>query len=237
MDVIAIEVGGRTRSNVTVAEPSGRVTKFNEPGPALTSAELDATAAAMLSASGSADWVVLSGSLPPDVPPDHYADLAARCLAAGVRVAVDTSGSALRHAAAVGPSLVTPNRDELAEVTGLQLTTLGDVVIAALVLQAYGADVVLTSLGADGALLLEGELTAYATCPVETVRSAVGAGDALLAGFLAAGGTGPDALRHAVAWGAAAVALPGSQMPSPEDVRLDLATVTTDPDESILLSA
>ena len=236
VDVIAIDVGGRTRSNVTVAEPSGRVTKFNEPGPALTVAELHAAAEAVLAAAGAADWVVLSGSLPPDVPDDHYANLTRRCLAAGVNVAVDTSGSALRHAASVGPTLVTPNRDELAEVTDLRIATIGDVVVASLVLQAYGAASVLTSLGGDGALLLEGDRVSYATCPAETVRSTVGAGDALLAGFLAAGGIGPEALRNAVAWGAASVALPGSQMPRPDDVRLDLATVTTEPDESLRLS-
>ncbi|NUT99024.1 MAG: 1-phosphofructokinase, partial [Saccharothrix sp.] len=59
-------------------------------------------------------------------------------------------------------------------------------------------------------------------------RSSVGAGDALLAGFLSAGGHGPSALAAGVAWGAAAVSLPGSTMPGPEDVRAHRVVVHPD---------
>lgn len=236
VDVVAVAVHGRTRSNVTVAEPDGRVTKFNEDGPALSVDELGSVAEALLVAATDADWVVLSGSLPATVPDDHYAALVGRMVRAGSRVAVDTSGAALMHAATAGPTVVKPNRDELAEVTGLVLETLGDVVSAATVLQGYGATSVLVSLGADGAVLVEPHAVSWATCPLTAVRSAVGAGDALLAGFLAAGGAGPEALRAGDAWGAAAAALPGSQMPRPHDVRLHLATVTTAPDHAFRLS-
>jgi 1-phosphofructokinase len=90
-----------------------------------------------------------------------------------------------------------------------------------------GAGAVLASLGADGQLLVEESGTWFGSARVETVRSNVGAGDASLAGFLTAGGTGPTALAAAVAHGAAAVQLPGSVMPTPADLAPAAVTVTS----------
>jgi 1-phosphofructokinase len=94
---------------------------------------------------------------------------------------------------------------------------------------------VLASLGADGAVLVEAGRATYGHARVERPRSAVGAGDAMLAGFLAAGGSGPEALAEALAWGAAAASLPGSRMPTPDD--LDHAAVSLadriDPDRPL----
>ena len=84
-----------------------------------------------------------------------------------------------------------------------------------------GAATVLASLGADGALLIDGDEAHHAEAHVATPRSAVGAGDATLAGFLAGGGRGRDALVTAIAWGAAATSLPGSRMPTPQDLNTD----------------
>jgi 1-phosphofructokinase len=67
------------------------------------------------------------------------------------------------------------------------------------------------------------------------VRSTVGAGDATLAGFLAAGGAGPDALRQAVAYGAAACRLPGSAMPGPHEIDLHDVRVVSHPDVTLAL--
>lgn len=93
-------------------------------------------------------------------------------------------------------------------------------------LRALGAGAVLASLGADGQLLVSAEGTYYGTAAVTAVRSNVGAGDASLAGFLIAGGTGPEALASALAHGAAAVQLPGSAMPTPSDLRPDKVRIT-----------
>jgi 1-phosphofructokinase len=96
---------------------------------------------------------------------------------------------------------------------------LGDVVEAAQQMMSWGAGAVLASLGADGAVLVDSDGVIAGDSPVSVPRSSVGAGDALLAGFLAGGARGPDALREALAWGAAAVGLPGSRMPGPADLR------------------
>jgi 1-phosphofructokinase len=222
LDMVTVPVAGTTRSNVTLAEPDGTTTKINEPGGALSAAELDTIADAVLDAAHSgdqgADWVVASGSLPPEVPADVYARLCRRFAGAGIHVAVDTSGPALSCALGAAPALVKPNLEELAAATGVPLRTLGDVVEAAGKLRAAGARTVLASLGADGAVLVEEGGVWYGRAPVTEPRSSVGAGDAMLAGFLAGGGHGPDGLARALAWGAAAVRLPGSRMPGPADI-------------------
>ncbi|MFF0122726.1 1-phosphofructokinase [Micromonospora arida] len=218
VEVLAVSISGRTRSNITLAEPDGTVTKINEPGPAMCSAEFHEVIDRVLARASGADWVVLCGSVPPGLPADAYAQLCRKLRAAGVRVAVDTSGPALREAALAGATVLKPNRDELAEVVGTPLKDLGDVVDAAQCLRAWGAGTVVASLGADGAVLVDAEGVRTGTCPVARPRSAVGAGDALLAGFLAAGAQGAAALAEGLAWGAAAVSLPGSRMPGPADL-------------------
>ncbi|MGW2625371.1 1-phosphofructokinase [Micromonospora taraxaci] len=225
VEVLAVPIAGRTRSNITLAEPDGTVTKINEPGPAMCRAEFDEVIDRVLVQAGGADWVVLCGSVPPGLPADAYAQLCRKLRAAGVRVAVDTSGPALREAALAGATLLKPNRDELAEVVGTPLKDLDDVVDAAQRLRAWGAGTVVASLGADGAVLVDAEGVRTGTCPVARPRSTVGAGDALLAGFLAAGAQGAAALAEGLAWGAAAVSLPGSRMPGPADLRRHDVTI------------
>ncbi|MFG2074157.1 1-phosphofructokinase [Nonomuraea maritima] len=236
LDMVTVPVRGRTRSNVTLAEPDGTITKINEPGTALSPGELDTIAETVLSAAHEADWVVASGSLPPEVPQDVYALLCRRFAEAGIHMAVDSSGPALECALGAAPALVKPNLEELSAATGLAIRCLGDVADAAGALRKAGARAVLASLGADGAVLLEEDGIWYGEAPVTEPRSSVGAGDAMLAGFLAAGGRGPLALRRGLAWGAAAVRLPGSRMPGPADIDEGRVTVGP-PDLSRPLSA
>jgi 1-phosphofructokinase len=167
--------------------------------------------------------VAVCGSLPPGVKQDFYARLIVRLRQRGALVALDTSGAWLELGLPAGPDLVKPNRDELSAVTGRPLCTLGDVIEAAKLVQDKGAGQVLVSLGADGAVLVTGAGAIHGEAPVSAPRSAVGAGDALLAGFLASGGQksgrpGVEGLRRALCWGAAATALPGSRMPAPDDL-------------------
>ncbi|MGW2484761.1 1-phosphofructokinase [Streptomyces sp. NPDC001571] len=224
IEVAPVPVAGHTRSNISVAEPDGTLTKINAPGPELSAAESELLLDTVREHSGRADWIACCGSLPRGLAPQWYADLVARAHAAGAKVAVDTSGPSLIAALRERPDVVKPNAEELAQAVGRPLATIGDAVKAAEEVRELGAGAVLASLGADGQLLVTAAGTYFASAPVATVRSNVGAGDASLAGFLAAGGEGPGALAAAVAHGAAAVQLPGSVMPTPGD--LDPASVT-----------
>jgi 1-phosphofructokinase len=198
----AVPVAGATRSNLTLSEPDGTVTKINESGASLTAAEIDLLADTVMGLVGPHDWAVLSGSVPPGVDHGVYAHLTARFVASGIAVAVDTSGPALVQAVKARPTLVKPNREELAEAVGREVHSLADAVEAALVLREAGAGTVLAS--------------------------AVGAGDCLLAGFLAGGAGGADALATGLCWAGAAVGLPGSRVPTPVDIAQRRAHLTND---------
>ncbi|MFG2877621.1 1-phosphofructokinase [Streptomyces sp. NPDC048337] len=230
VDVTAVSIAGQTRSNVSLAEPDGTLTKINAPGPELTPEESALLLDTVRTCSGDAAWIACCGSLPRGLAPAWYADLVARAHAAGARVALDTSGPALLAALPAHPDVIKPNARELAEAVGRPLSTLGDVVKAAEELRSLGAGAVLASLGVDGQLLVSAEGTHYGTAPVPParVRSNVGAGDATLAGFLIAGGTGPTALASALTHGAAAVQLPGSAMPTPSDLHPTEVHLTED---------
>ncbi|MCX4778964.1 1-phosphofructokinase [Streptomyces sp. NBC_01264] len=228
VDVTAVSIAGQTRSNISLAEPDGTLTKINAVGPTLTAEESALLLETVRTCSGGAAWIACCGSLPRGLAPEWYADIVTRAHAAGARIALDTSGPALLAALPARPDVIKPNASELAAAVGRPLATLGDVLKAAEELRSLGAGAVLASLGADGQLLVSEEGTYYGTAAVSSVRSNVGAGDASLAGFLIAGGTGPAALAAALAHGAAAVQLPGSAMPAPCDLRPDAVHITQD---------
>lgn len=233
IDVVPVPISGSIRVNVAIVEPDGTTSKINEQGPSITPAEADALRLATLESSAGAEWVVCCGSLPPGIGDDFFAAIVKRCRADGTLVAVDSSGEPMARALAVGPDLVKPNRVELAEAVGRDLPTVGAVVTAALGVVASGVRTVLVSLGRDGALLIEDDRTVHASASAVSPVSTVGAGDALLAGYLHAVCAGADAataLATAVAFGAAAVGLPGSQMPSPDDVAAIRVTLDESPD-------
>ncbi|MFG2603920.1 1-phosphofructokinase [Streptomyces sp. NPDC048514] len=228
IEVAPVGISGATRSNIALAESDGVLTKINAPGPELSASEQELLLDTVREQSRDADWIACCGSLPRGLSPSWYADVVTRAHAGGARIALDTSGQALVEALRARPDVVKPNAEELAQAVGRPLTTVGDALKAAEELRGLGARAVLASLGADGQLLVEDTGAWFGSARVDAVRSNVGAGDASLAGFLIAGGSGPEALASAVAHGAAAVQLPGSVMPAPADLRPAAVTVTAD---------
>lgn len=231
-----VPVEGTLRMNVAVVEPDGTTTKLNEPGPTLSAAEVDQLLEVTLArardaaAVGESSWVVGSGSLPPGAPDTLYAGLVTRAREAGLRVAIDSSGAPFGPAVSARPHLIKPNHEELAELVGRELTTLGQVRDAAYGLVENGIETVVVSLGGDGALWVDPDTVLHARASIDTPLSTVGAGDCLLAGLIDAltGGADPAAaLTAGVTWGAAAVRLPGSQVPTPADLA-DLPVRLTD---------
>lgn len=231
-----VSVAGATRANITVAEPDGTVTKLNEPGPHLSPAEVEALIQTTVDAGDDADWVVAGGSLPPGPADDLYALIVHRLARSRTKVAVDTSGPALLKSLSAGPDVIKPNLEELSDATGIELTTLGNVVDAAHELQDQGAGNVIVSLGSVGALYVGGGEAVHASANATTVRSAVGAGDALLAGFVANGGD-THGFVQGVAWATAAVGLPGSRMPGPSDVDPGVVRIHTHIERGLSLNS
>ncbi len=195
-----------TRRTVTTVESgTGRATVVTEPGPAVADwpALLDHLDAAL----AGAGLVVLTGSLPPAVPPDAYRILVERAHRHGVPAVVDADGAALTHALAAGPDLVKPNTAELRAATGL-----ADPVAGGRWLLAAGARRVVVSDGPAGLTGLDehGGVVRAVPAPLTAVNP-TGAGDAAVAALAAgllAGRDWPDLLRTAAAWSAAAVLEP-----------------------------
>lgn len=217
-ELARVPVAEPVRTNVSLAERGGVLTKINAAGPRLSGEEIENLLEGVSTSARGADWLAACGSLPPGAPVDLYASVVEAAREAGCRVAVDGSGAPLAAAVEAGPDLIKPNAEELAGLVGRDLLTFGDVAAAAKEVRAKGVGAVLVSMGSDGAILFDDSGAWHADTPPFVPRSTVGAGDALLAGFLSVGGEGERALVEAVAWGAAAARLPGSAGPRPADL-------------------
>lgn len=239
-----LPVAGSVRVNTTLTEPGGRTTKINGPGPELSPAQVAELLTQLVDRAAHADAVVLAGSLPPGVPETFYVDATAalRARFPELIIAVDTSDNPLRALgngfATAAPTIIKPNGFELGQLAGLDGAALeqaaengdfGPVLEAAARVVALGVHEVLVTLGGAGALLVTASGAWRATPPPVTVRSTVGAGDSSLAGYLLAriaGKEPPEALRSAVAYGTAAAGLPGTGLPSPEQLNVDGVSVS-----------
>ncbi|WOQ17448.1 1-phosphofructokinase family hexose kinase [Raineyella sp. W15-4] len=240
-----IPVTGRVRTNITLSEDDGTTTKINEPGSPLDPDGLAVLRDTLVDLARDAAWVALCGSLPPGPRADWYADLVDALRPTGARIAVDTSDAPLEALAArlpgSAPDLLKPNAFELGQLTGTDGDRLeraaehgdfGPTVRAARAVVDQGVRYVLATLGAAGAVLASADGAWTATPPAIVPISTVGAGDSSLAGFLLAhvrGDAPADCLRHAVAYGSAATALPGTTVPRPDQTDPDGATVAAYP--------
>jgi len=239
-----LPIAGVVRSNLTITEPDGTTTKINDPGPTLSEAEGESLIELVVTHARDAAWLVLAGSLPPGLPTDFYVRVvrAVRASGGSPRVAVDSSGEAMLALieSGVGVDLVKPNGEELAELTGhadaAALEADDALVVAASErLVGAGCHAVLATLGGRGAVLVTAGGAWKATMPPIVLRSTVGAGDSSLAGYLLAeqsGATPPQRLAQAVAHGAAAASLPGSELPSLEQADAAAADITPLPTSS-----
>jgi 1-phosphofructokinase len=181
-------------------------TEINGTGPLVTSEEKEALLGWLEQTVGNGDTLVLSGSIPRSLPSDIYGEMIRRISSANVRIVADVSGDLLKGILPYRPFLIKPNHHELGELFGCQIKSREDAVFYARQLQKQGAENVMVSLAADGAVLLMGDSVFYAEAPKGTVVNSVGAGDSSVAGFLAGWLSSQDpmqALSLAVAAGSA----------------------------------
>jgi 1-phosphofructokinase len=163
------------------------------------------------------DWFVLAGNLPPGLPAETSAAIIARLKARGRRVALDVSGAALYAGLRAGPNLAKPNVDELRQVSQEALASDEEVARAAQSLAAAGVELAIISMGARGAIFADQTATVLATPPPVTVKSTVGAGDAMVAGTIAGLVQGldlADCARLATAFSLAKLARVGAALPA-----------------------
>ena len=224
----AVPVPGRLRVNLKIRS-GGDTVEINEEGNKVTAAAAEACAAKLEADAAPGVFCLLTGSLPPGVPEDFYARLIPRLRRKGCLAAVDADGGVLKAALLEKPDLIKPNRQEFARLTGLQPRGIAECCRASRSLIARtGVGAVCLSLGGDGAVYVTEREALFAPALSVPVRSLHGAGDSLLSALcfsLSSGEDASSALALGCAAAAAAVSLPGTEMPSPEDVRTLLARV------------
>jgi 1-phosphofructokinase family hexose kinase len=205
-----VRIEGESRTTTAVVDPTNSsYTEINEWGPVVRPDELELFDAKLRYLSRAARLVVFAGSLPRDVPEDFYAEAIHDLARRNVPSALDCEGESLRIGVEAEPLLVTPNQAEAESLVGQEFHDEEDFLLALERIAELGArNVLITSeTGCVARLREEREPHLYrAVAPRVEAVSTVGAGDALLAGFLAArhaGRSSEEALRSAVAAGAA----------------------------------
>jgi 6-phosphofructokinase 2 len=214
-----IATRGDLRTSIHVEERATTdMYRFVLPGPTISASEADAILADVRATT--AQLVVMSGSMPPSLPEDFYAQLAAAA-PRDARVILDTSGEPLARGLAGGVFVAKPNRNELGRMLGKQLAEVDDVIAAARELIAAGrVEALAVSMAAEGLVLVTADSAEHVRAPKVEMVSAVGAGDSTVAGLaigLARGWSLRDAARLAIAAGTAAVLTPGSELLRRED--------------------
>lgn len=219
-----IPISGSIRESFAVDDRGTKQQfRFVLPGPELREHELEACLRTLADTAAQARFVVASGSLPPGVPPDFYQRAATVAARAGARFILDTSGPALL-AIRSGVYLLKPSIRELRESVGHPLPDRAAQAAAAREwIHAGKCEVIVLSLGADGALVVTADSDELLPSIDMPVRSAVGAGDAMV-GAIAVGLSRDWSLHEAVRFGIAAAAatltVPGTGMCSRADVEV-----------------
>ena len=174
---------GMTRINVKVK--AAEETEINGIGPVITEADMEKLYE-KLDRIGPEDLLVLSGSIPKCLPGDTYERIMARLDGKNIPIAVDATKDLLVNVLKYHPFLIKPNNHELGEIFGKVLKTDEEIADCARKLQELGGRNILVSMAGDGALLLdEAGLVHRIGCPKGKVLNSVGAGDSMVAGFLA----------------------------------------------------
>ncbi|RIX26419.1 1-phosphofructokinase family hexose kinase [Amnibacterium setariae] len=242
-------IQGRIRVNTAIVEDGGRTTNVNQSAIPMSTTDwnrvVDLTVEQIQDMD--ADWLCASGTHPFNSDTDDYVDMTGlfeRVREAGARVALDTSGVPLDRLVTSGlVNLIKPNADELANLVGRNLATIGEALEAGRELNHGGVEVALVSLGADGALAITSDDAVWGAAVAPQLVNTTGAGDATLAGFLGNsiredGSHELDlerALATAVSWGALAVSLPTTLITGLEDA--PVPTVAAPDPERVLLEA
>jgi 1-phosphofructokinase len=232
---------GYTRVNTKLVDPGrGQTTDINLPGlqrtPTEIAAQIERLKDVLASYSPLAGWFVLSGSLPPGWPADTYALLTRQVHALGRQVMLDTSGQPFSEALKAGPQIVKPNREELGEHFGQTLQGAGEVVAAArrLLDEYSGVLLVAVSMGSEGAIFVSRQQALLAHPLAVEPISSVGAGDAMVAGIVAAQLQAlplAQCAQLATAFAAAKLSRLGPHLPAPEVVQALANKVRLSPQE------
>ncbi|MBK8901698.1 MAG: 1-phosphofructokinase family hexose kinase [Anaerolineaceae bacterium] len=204
-DFVYTDFESRTCTSI-VDSSNQMVTEIYENGEPVPLEKVEAMLARFEAIVGGYTAVTLSGSLPPGVPSDFYAQLIRLAHQAGVPAFLDSSKEALLYGVAAKPFLIKPNETEVAILAGQELKHTADFATAAAAISARYETIVVLSLGKEGAVAAHGQEVIQVQTPPVEAQSAVGSGDCMLAGLTYAFAQGypfVEAVKHGVAAGTA----------------------------------
>ncbi len=218
---VIIETKNETRENIIVLdEARNDQYRFGMPGTRLSDPEWKQCLEAVEGA-GSVEFIIASGSLPPGVPLNIYAQLARIAKGKKAKLIVDTSGEPLKHAVEEGVYLLKPNLGELSSLLNKKELKPDEIKNRAREIIARGkCEVMVISMGAAGAMLVTNNMAELIAPPPVTRKSTVGAGDSMVGGiiyYLEKGKVIFDAVKYGVACGTAATMNPGTELCRKED--------------------
>ena len=177
---------GRVRTNIKLLDESRNVvTEINESGTPVTAHHLEQMNDLFYAHAQDSDFIVLSGSMPPNCPKDYYATLIDAVSGLPCRCVLDADREPLSEGIKAKPFLIKPNLFELETCVGYSLDSIDSVKEAAVRIVRQGVEIVVVSMGAQGALITDGDRTYMAPRLQVPVRSTVGAGDSMVAGLIA----------------------------------------------------
>jgi len=177
-----VYVDGETRTNVKISDPvNNAVTDINEPGPVVSSEALSSFGQKLFDGFGKDDLIVLTGSTPQGVDKDIYKKWIEVARAFGIRCLLDADGELLLHGVEAGPYIVKPNIHELERLFGKKTENMDEVIELAKQLLKKGTEMVVVSCGEKGAVFVAKSWAAVVEGIEVTVKSTVGAGDAMVA--------------------------------------------------------
>jgi 6-phosphofructokinase 2 len=215
-------IGGETRTNIILVDRKNKTQiMLNAAGPKITPAEIGLFFEKIRSLPHDVEFVAISGSVPPGVSTNIYAQLITTLKGMGIRVALDADGELLRHGYKANPFLIKPNIHEFQRLTGIRSTEINDLREKARHILEGGIEIVLISMGPKGIVGVTRDEALWVIPPQVEVVSAVGAGDSAVAGFiyaLAKRMAFQESLILATAAGTAAVKTPGTALCKLKDV-------------------
>lgn len=225
-----VMVEGNTRVNIKIIDDAqDQVTDINFPGLIPTETHLTSLHQIVDGLIKNCDWFILSGSIPTGMSPDIYGKLIDRLKQQGKTVVLDASGESLRQAIPFAPFAIKPNVNELQELLGRPLETEKSIIQAAEDLIQQGIQCVAVSMGAKGAMFVDRSEVVYARPPQVEVISTVGAGDAMVAGFVVGklrNFSLSDCARLATACSIGALSQVGPRLPPKETLESWMSNVT-----------
>jgi len=234
-----IRTSGEMRTNITLLDESRHLnTILSEPGPNTEIEAIVELKQRLRRILREGDWLVIAGSIPPPLSPVVYAELIHDAAEMGVHTLLDADGEALAQGAAAKPEILKGNRRELERLIGSPLTDERSTLDAARKLREDGIPVVLVTRGKQGAIGV-GETAYRGIAPKVRAISAVGSGDAFLAGVvltLSRGGSLEEAMRLGIASGTAAVLTPGTELCHRREVDILIPRVGVEPIETLVRS-